>query len=157
MILTLLGSVNTMVKREWNYHHLFLSYISEKEDMFWSKSGGTPLKNDNLGLKMKILKFLRIQPNHKAISLWRFKLKNLIVSKPKMRRNDARCHCQCFLFIFDLSDNIRNCSKEFGEQGQIIFHAFIMHIHINKPDASNRNRFIEWQSGSFDEFEEFSE
>ena len=45
MILTLLGSVNTMVKREWNYHHLFLSYISEKEDMFWSKSGGTPLND----------------------------------------------------------------------------------------------------------------
>ena len=74
-----------------------------------------------------------------------------------MRRNDARCHCQCFLFIFDLSDNIRNCSKEFGEQRQTILDAFIMHIHINTPDASNRNRFIECQSGSFDEFEEFSE
>ena len=60
-------------------------------------------------------------------------------------------------FIFDLSDNIRNCSKEFGEQRQTILDAFIMHIHINTPDVSNRNRFIECQSGSFDEFEEFSE
>ena len=56
-------------------------------------------------------------------------------------------------FIFDLSDNIRNCSKEFAEWKKL----FSMHIHISECNAFNKKRYIKFQSGLYDEFEEFSE
>ena len=45
MILTVLGSVNTMVKTESSYCQLFSSFPSAKEGRFWQKSMLTPLKN----------------------------------------------------------------------------------------------------------------
>ena len=42
--------------------------------------------------------------------------------------------------------------KNSGNKNKTILNALIMHIHINKPDASIRKRFIPCQSGSFYEF-----
>ena len=57
MILGLLGPVNTMMKREWIYHHLFFRYMSEKEGMFWPKLPGTPLR---LHFRLKLTYFRAI-------------------------------------------------------------------------------------------------
>ena len=75
MILGLLGSVNTMVKREWIYHHPFLNYISEKEGMFWPKLPGTPLKQAYFGSSIQeILKqekvILKLFKNRPATRPW---------------------------------------------------------------------------------------